>query len=353
MRTVWSAGGLLAAIAGLTLAPAARAWDAVGHRAITWLAIDGLSKDAPAWLRNDAAKNHMVGWQAAEPDRWRNTRGIFIRHENGPDHYMDVEDLATYGLTLDTVPPLRYQFVAAMAVARHVYPEKVPPPNPRLDPAGEQEWPGFVMHAIVEHHGKLVSSFKTLRTLEEINDPARAPQVEMAKANIMVEMGVLSHFVGDTAQPLHTTKHHHGWVGENPSGYTTDRGIHAYIDGGVISIHGFNYHTLRAAQTYPITFAPDADLWKQTTAYLKRSHDKVVELYELEKAGNLPKPPGKVFIEERLHDAAAMLAALYNHAWATSEPTQKDVDDLLKFDSFDARQLPGEPKSEGSAATKP
>ena len=47
-------------------------------------------------------------------------------------------------------------------------------------------------------------------------------------------MGILAHFVGDAAQPLHTTKHHHGWKGDNPNGYTTENSIHAYIDGGVI-----------------------------------------------------------------------------------------------------------------------
>ena len=39
-------------------------------------------------------------------------------------------------------------------------------------------------------------------------------------------MGVMGHYVGDCAQPLHTTKHHNGWVGENPHGYTTWPGLH-------------------------------------------------------------------------------------------------------------------------------
>lgn len=347
---------VLCALGGLTatgaLCAESGAWDAVGHRAIAWLALDGMSKDAPAWLRDDPAKNHMVGWEAAQPDRWRNNRGLFMRHENSPDHYMDAEDLASYGLTLETVPRLRYQFVAAMAVARHVHPEMVPPPNPKLDPAGEQEWPGFVLHAIMEHHAKLTSDFKTLRTLEKINDPDRAPQLEMARANVMVDMGLLAHFVGDTAQPLHTTKHHHGWVGDNPNGYTTDKGIHSFIDGGVINQHKITYHTLKEGQTYTVAFGPDADLWKESVAYFERSHGKVEELYALNKAGEFGKEKGKAFIEERLHDAAAMLAAMYNHAWAASGPTQKEVDDLVKFDSFEKGQVPGEKKGEGSAEPK-
>ena len=328
------------AVLGVRAWPAA-AWDAVGHRAIAWLAIDGLNKDAPPWLREDAVRNHMVGWEAAEPDRWRNVRDLYVRHENNPDHYMDVEKLDGFGLTLDSVPPLRYKFVAAMAIARHTHPERLEPVNPKTDPAGEQEWPGFVLHAVMEHHGKLTSAFKTLRTVERINDPAREAQVEMAKANVMVEMGLLAHFVGDIAQPLHTTQHHHGWVGENANGYSTDRGIHAYIDGGVINTHKITYHTLKGAQTYAVTLAPEADVWKECVAYFKRSHEKVEPVYAMYKAGGFPKPEGKALIEERLHDAAAMLAGLYNHAWEASEPAQKDVDDLVRYDGFEKGQVPG------------
>jgi len=45
-------------------------------------------------------------------------------------------------------------------------------------------------------------------------------------------MDVMGHFVGDGAQPLHVTKHHHGWVGDNPKGYATNTTFHAWIDGG-------------------------------------------------------------------------------------------------------------------------
>lgn len=47
-------------------------------------------------------------------------------------------------------------------------------------------------------------------------------------------MGVMGHYVGDLTQPLHTTKNYNGWVGENPAGYTTSKGFHAWIDGGFL-----------------------------------------------------------------------------------------------------------------------
>ena len=331
------------------VAPAASAWDAIGHRAITWLALDGLDPAMPGFLKE---KNnvHAIGWEAAEPDRWRNIKQpVYLAHENGPDHYLDVEDLGRFGLTLETVPALRMKFIAVMAVQRHEHPrgpdDNLEPYNAKLDPSGQQEWPGFVLHAMVEHHAKLVSTFKTYRTLEKLTDPARGPQVEMTKANIMVEMGVLAHFVGDTAQPLHTTKHHHGWVGDNPKGYTVDRGFHAYIDGGVLNLHKLDYHSLKPGQTY--TTKVEADAWDDVVAHLKRSNDKVVELYELQKSGDLQKDAGKAFIIERLHDGAAMLSALYNHAWKMSEPTEQDIKDFIRYDGFTPGQLPSAAAADG------
>jgi hypothetical protein len=345
---------VVAAVFSVT--PRAQAWDAIGHRAITWLALDGLSADMPAFLR-DPSVRHGIAWQSAEPDRWRGQRNPYITNATYGDHFIDVEDLDGFGLTLDTVSPLRYRFVRDMAVARHEHPTgpdgKSEPYNEKLDPTGQKQWVGFVPHAIAEHHAKLTSMFKTYRILESLKDPARAPQLEMAKANIQTTMGLLSHYVGDTAQPLHTTKHFNGWVGDNPNGYTTAKTIHAYIDGGVLAHHKLEYNTLKDGQKYEI--APVAvDPWNEILTYIKRSHDKVVPLYEMEKTGKLQQAEGKVFITERLHDAGAMLAAVYNSAWANSAPSKQDIADFIKYDSFNPSQIPAaDAKAPAAAEAKP
>ena len=56
-------------------------------------------------------------------------------------------------------------------------------------------------------------------------------EISNAQANVIYRMGILSHFVGDASQPLHTTKHYNGWVGNNPKQYTTRRSFHSWIDG--------------------------------------------------------------------------------------------------------------------------
>jgi len=332
-----------AAWAFMALAPApARAWDAAGHRMITWLALDGLPADAPAFLREPATR-HMVGWQSAEPDRWRGVASGFLRHENAPEHYLDIEDLSQFGLTLESMPPLRARYIAAMAVSRHVHPELIGEPyNPKHDPAGDKEWPGFALHAAAEIHAKLISSFKTWRILSTINEPSRAPQLEMAKANIQVQMGLLSHIVGDLAQPLHTTRHFNGWVGDNPREFTTAKTFHAYIDGGVIAHHQINYAMLKPMQTYQAVVTDALNPWSELTAYVQRSFDQVVPLYELEKSGKLTQDQGKAAISERLHSGADMLAALYGSAWGASVIDDKAVEEFKKYDGFSPAELPAD-----------
>jgi hypothetical protein len=336
--------GLLGLALAAVVAPVgmSAAWDAPGHRLITWLALDGLRADAPAFLR-EPAHRHMAAWQAAEADRWRGTNIAALRHENAPEHFIDIEDLEQFGLTLDTINPLRARFIADMAVARHVHPENMSKPyNPKFDPAGDQEWPGFAPHAAMELYGKLTSSFKTFRALTKLNDPARGPQLEMAKANILVQLGHLSHIVGDLAQPLHTTKHFNGWVGENPEGFTTARTFHAYIDGGVLAHHGLNYAALKPAQRYEVTITDASNPWGDLLAYIRRSHEQVRPLYEMEKSGALKEEAGKALISSRLGDAGAMLAALINSAWEASEIDDKYVADFIRFDGFKPEELPAD-----------
>lgn len=330
-----------AALLALAGAPAL-AWDAPGHRLITLLALDGIPADAPSFLR-DAETRAMIASQSCEPDRWRGTPSNYLRHENEMDHYLDVDDLAQFGLTLRTMPKLRYECVKAMVNAKRDHPEKVEPYDASKDAAATREWPGMVVYSIQENYAKLQASFRTLAILEKLADPARTAQLAQARANVVYHMGVLSHFVGDSSQPLHTTRHHHGWVGENPNGYTTDRGFHAKIDGGVIAHHALTYDALRGGMAYGIKVNA-ADTWDDVATYLERSFAKVEPLYQLEKTGDLMKETGKAFITERLADGGAMLAALYSAAWASSKPSEKDVSDFVFYDKLEgATVIPPRP----------
>lgn len=323
----------------------ARAWDAHGHRLITMLGMERLAtaKNCPAWLKDPKAIA-MVADEAPTPDRWRSSKVPQLKHLNDPDHYIDIEDLDDYGMTLQTVPSLRNEFIKQLALAREKAGSnfKGRPVNPARDTAKTQEWPGFALHSICEGYGKIQIAFMTVRTLEKLNDPKRAPQLEMAKANALVQIGIMSHYLGDCAQPLHTTKHHHGWIGDNPNGYTTDRGIHAYIDGGVLKLHHITADTVRPFVKSELTVNPQ-DPWNQVLNYVERSHAQVEPLYQLKKSGDLDKEKGKQFIIDRLADAGEFMGIMLKTAWESAEPNDKEVKDFVGFDTFELSQPAGTP----------
>jgi hypothetical protein len=331
VNTVRSAAAVLAVML-LTTQPG-NAWNAEGHRVITRAAIGALPADVAPWVR-EARSTEMAAEQSVEPDRWRSTRLPPMAHENSPDHYLDLEELGPYGLNLDTLPRYRYDYVKVMAQAKALHPEAIPAYDEAKDKDRSREWPGFLPYAITEQYAKLVSSFSTLRILEAVGrrDPARvsAPQLERARANVLYHMGVLSHFVGDAAQPLHTTVHHHGWVGDNPHGYTTRFEFHAYVDGGLVALHRIDAATVSAAMR-PVTVS-GADPWSDAVAEIHRSFEQVEPLYVMDRDGSITRAEGKALLTSRMADAASVLSALYAAAWAQSEPTDASIAAFLRYE---------------------
>ncbi|MDX2115810.1 MAG: hypothetical protein SFZ24_09380 [Planctomycetota bacterium] len=331
---------LAAGVMGVLLgASGALAWDGHGHRMITAMALDGvaLHPGMPGWLQEAGVRARCL-YQSSEADRWRGQRTAQLVNENNPDHYLDIEDLEQFGLTLRTMPPLRSEYIKMMAVAKAEHPERFGSYKPALDPFRDKEFPGFVAHSIMEHYAKLQASFRTLRILEALEEAGRADQVEQARNNVVYHIGMLSHFVGDAAQPLHTTRHFNGWAeaagtAGNPRGYTTSNRFHAYIDGGVIETHGLTYEALRPMATFERCVST-SDPWEDVLAHLERSFAHVEDLYRMELEGTLDAGPGRELIERRLLDGADMLHAMIVAAWLSSEP---DGGEIRRFSGWTPR----------------
>lgn len=319
------------------LAAALAAWSAPGHRTIARLAIERLPSTAPDWIRGEAGAQ-MAAYGANEPDRYRSVKFPAMSHENNADHYLDAELLKDHGLTLRSLPRLRYQFVEVLV---RTTPAAAPTPTnadgqaiATITPTFSPEGVGMLPYAIMEHYAKLVSSMNTARIIEAINDPKMANLLEQARANVRFEMGQLAHFVGDAGQPLHMTIHHHGWVGDNPDGFTTDKKFHSYIDGDIVEHHKLNVEAMHAFATPSPELTSDS-VWDATIGLMERSFAALRPLYEMEKSGELRGEKGKSLIAARLGDSAATLGAMYASAWRESQPTQKQIEDFKKFDSTD------------------
>lgn len=317
-------------LSALFAAVTASAWDYAGHRMVNQLALAALPADFPAFVR-EPANAERIAFLAGEADRWRNVPDLIMKQSGGSwtDHFCDLEQIPDAGLNLAKVSSFRYDFILQFAAGRATHPEKFPPIDPAKNADHSAQWPGFAPWTISEYYARLKSGFSYLKVFEELGTPE---EVANARANILYVMGVMGHYVGDCAQPLHTTVHHNGWIGANPNGYTVWNGFHSWIDGGFVAKAG-----IKAAEMVPrvvpaeaITLTPQADgrdpFFVATMNYLIEQNKLVEPLYALEKKGVFKadvaatSTEGQEFIKARLLTGGQMLASIWVTAWKNAGP---------------------------------
>ena len=330
---------LAAAAVSALLSVSAFAWDYTGHRTVNQLALAALPADFPAFVREPAAAER-IAFLAGDPDRWRNVDPWLKQvGASWTDHFLDIEELPAAGLDPKTVSSYRYEFVVAYAAGRAAHPGNFPAVDPAKDKDHTRAWPGFAPWAIAEWTQKLRSAFAYLKAYEEMGGTPE--ELANAREDIIYTMGILGHYVGDSAQPLHTTTQFNGWTGPNPNGYTTWNGFHSWIDGGLIFKAHITADSLKSrmtpAEALPATTPADGrdPIFVAAMDYILASHEQVEPLYQLEKAGKLGNghpgtdgefvkndqpvsPEGKAFVEGRLITGGQMLAKLWVTAWKSA-----------------------------------
>jgi hypothetical protein len=308
---------LVLGLAGMS----ARAWDYEGHRIVNQLALASLPTNFPAFVR-EADRAERISFLAGEPDRWRNSISPTAKHANGPDHFLDIDDLPLYGLSPKTVSPFRHDFAAQLKRERDRHPEKFPPIDPAKNSDHTRDLVGFLPWTINEHYAKLESAFSYLKTFEQYGgSPA---EIENARQNVIYFMGVMGHYAGDAAQPLHTTKHFNGWIGANPNRYRTNQTIHMWIDGGFIRKAELRLEGLRpkvrGARALTVSETRGGDVFDEAMAFVVAQFQLVERVYQLDRDGQLS--PGKAdvtlgreFISGQLLQGGQFLGDLWFTAW--------------------------------------
>lgn len=322
--------GLLVANAGLGLGlgtTTCLGWDAEGHRLVNQVALASLPTNFPAFVLTPEARER-IGFLGGEPDRWRNSPDSPLRHVNAPDHFLDIEDLEPLGLSLDKLPAYRFDYVGQIAVARHEHPDKFPPLDEAKDQDHTRHLPGFLPWAITEQFGKLKSGFSYWKAYQEGGTPE---EIRNAEQNIIYVMGVMGHFVADAAQPLHTTRHYNGWVGENPKEYSTNRTFHSWIDGGYFRKLGLPAEAV-LAKVKPAKVIPKPAgqpnipaAFPEALRFLGEQFKTMELTYQMEKdgkfSGNGAKgKEGMAFLSEQMLKSGQFLGDLWLTAWQQSPP---------------------------------
>lgn len=271
--------------------PAAHAWGNEGHRMINRLAASTLPADAPAFLRSDAALNE-IEYLGPEPDRWRSPAEPELVAAQAPEHFIDLEPADALG----PLPHKRLDFESKV-FASGQRPEKV----------GLQPW------QTDEVWERLKAAMRQYRSMTASHEDTKA--VEQA---IVFYAGWLGHYVGDGAQPLHTSIQYNGWQGPNPNGYTTAHQIHWAFEGPFV---GANIHTADIAAKMTPAKAIDGDMFDGYVAYLRQTATLVEKVYQLEKAGGFTgegTPESRQFTVGRLAAGASMLRDMIYSAWIDS-----------------------------------
>jgi len=308
------------------------AWDYEGHRLVNELALAALPKDFPAFAVTAEAQDR-IAFLAGEPDRWRSTPNLELQHAQEPEHFFDVEELSLYGLTPETLPLFRYDFITIVGAAHKAHPENFP--ASRDDKAHKYSWTGLLPWTITENYAKLKDEFSYLKTFEA--EGGTPVEIANAKENIVYTMGVMGHYVGDAAQPLHTTKYFNGWVGANPNHYATNHGFHGWIDGGYIAKTkiegdlGDMKKKMTPAQLVVFHGQPAASdqMFPAVVEFIVEQNKLVEPLYQLDREHKLTGNDdlgmqGKPFIEGQLMKGGQLLSDMWVTAWK-----QATVDEFL------------------------
>jgi len=282
MRTRrWIATALLAA----ALSPLAFAWWTEGHAWVVRRAISALPDDMPAFLREGEAR---IAFYSMEPDLWTNTDLPALRSSERFNHFFDIELLGGR-----PVPPTRLEFLALCKELQ-------------LDPAVV----GALPYAVQEWYERLVLAFGEHR---------KFPQDEAIRDKALYVAGVLSHYSGDVAQPLHCTVHYDGRAAAD--GTSPRTGIHLKVD----ALPG-RPEIAAADSVQRLQAEPIQDALAATVAAIRQSNGRVERVYRLEDRlppveGPLEGPPDpqvRGLVVECMEAGAVLTASLWHLAWVRS-----------------------------------
>ncbi|HEX4021387.1 MAG TPA: nuclease [Acidobacteriaceae bacterium] len=287
----------------LIAVPPSFGWGKDGHRIINRVAMEKLPAEMPAFLLTPQALQE-IEYLGPEPDRWRSPAEPELNAAQAPEHFLDLE-LADL-VEPDGLPRYRFDFIRDLYAAQRQHPQLAENLTPQR--VGLLPWQAD------EVFERLKADMRGYRALLAAHEDTHA--VEQV---ILYDIGWLGHYVGDGSMPLHTSINYNGWVEpENPHGYTRDHKIHAQFE------TEFVHNNIRAHDVEPLVPASpqvQSQPFQDFISYLRVSHQRVDETYQLEKDGALNgkgNAQSRAFVEECLAAGATMLRDMIYTAWVQS-----------------------------------
>ena len=221
----------------------AGAWGLRGHTVANLAAIESIGTGGPEFLRPMKA---YVGHLGTVPDLWRGMTEPFLRISEDPNHGWYTESFDF----IKEVPRSRTEFTL------RVYDEylRVGKTDPERARLLNIRYTGLQAYSMMEGYERMKAGMRLYRfagakasgagmrdiatfyapTSPLLADPARIK--EFLATDVAFYIGWLGHYIADAAMPLHNSKHHDGWEGDNPKNYTRDTQIHGRFESQYVDL---------------------------------------------------------------------------------------------------------------------
>ena len=273
------------------------AWGDAGHRMIGLAAAQQLPAEMPAFFRN---ASQQLSYLNPEPDRWKDraeaTLDPALNGGSSPEHYMDMDMVSPSALAGALAAPNRFAFADSLRQA-----------------GAPVATVGLLPFMMLELAQRLRGDFRQWRIAPDSTVRAFIEQ------RIIDDAGILGHYVADGSNPHHTTKHHNGWVGENPKGYASDNRFHGRFESAYVQGQIKLPDILGGMNATPRVFP---NLRSAIIEYMNTSFSQLDRLYAIDKAtpfrAETSTAEQKAFASARLAAGAEMLRDIWWTAWVTS-----------------------------------
>jgi hypothetical protein len=324
---------VIAALAVFAVLPVpAQAWGLAGHRVVSRAAIVALPADVPPFL---ARQIDWIGTRSVLADSWRGPAEPFAKAAEDPNHVWYMEQFAF----IRQIPRSREEFMLA------VYDEhlRIRTSDPARAALTNIHYTGTLPYAATEGYERLKVAFRTWRELR-----AQKQDTTFIEQDAAFYLGWMSHYIADGAQPIHTSIHHDGWVGDNPHGYTRDGGIHWLFENTFLDLIDLNERDIQSRVPATPRRLPDA--FDAVLAHLNRAHTRVDQVYQLEQRKafeDKTSRDGRELVYACISDASTLLRDLIYTAWMAS------ADPVPPFASGEPTNSPRNPRYNPATGSAP
>lgn len=326
---------ILAICLFLVVQPQVFAWGERGHHLVTEVAArlvaDRFASDDAAWAEFFQQNELLLAHLSNVPDIVWRSGDQAVRSANAPTHYVDLEYL-TGGAKPDISAHLPTDFEGWQnAIEKSCQQPKFCAPGP--DMTAKVAKTGHAPLRVQQFYNRLVAAMKRLQQLEK--DEASAGAFRDTIDEILLNAGLLSHFVADLANPYHTTMDYDGWN-------RGQGGIHNYFESQIVSTYSLGlraevyYFASRQKPAASLMSSSDtksssASVLQKTWRLVLNSHslldqvnglDRKYSLLEVSKLKPAERKPAAAvkgqfypMIMRRLAMASDMLSSLWYGAW--------------------------------------